>query len=250
MTDAVKDSDGSPKWRVAPSPHGIYWREGMKLGYQDCGSWTLMRNTDPERRAAAWLYAQFVTSKTVSLKKSIVGTTFIRESDLQTDYLTENADQFAGLIEFYRSSARLLYTPTGSNVPNYAAQTPLWKAHIAPAVHGNLTAQEALDNLATAQDDLMVQLAATGDMLRCIPKLNPEREPEFWLEAFPGAPYPKLADEEGVPSTMSYDELIKAWTAVPDEPSIDDGTSDALTMTFSLMLLLLSSWCVFGWQCS
>ena len=31
----VMNADGTPKWRMAPSPHGAYWKEGMKLGYQD-----------------------------------------------------------------------------------------------------------------------------------------------------------------------------------------------------------------------
>ena len=35
---AVMNADGTPKWRMAPSPHGSYWKEGMKLGYQDAGS--------------------------------------------------------------------------------------------------------------------------------------------------------------------------------------------------------------------
>ena len=54
----------------------------MKLGYQDAGSWTLLKSTPVDRRKAAWLYAQFCVSKTVSLKKSHVGLTFIRESDI------------------------------------------------------------------------------------------------------------------------------------------------------------------------
>ena len=37
----VMNDDGTPKWRMAPSPHGVYWKDGMKLGYQDVGSWTL-----------------------------------------------------------------------------------------------------------------------------------------------------------------------------------------------------------------
>lgn len=78
----VVNDDGTPKWRMAPSPHGPYWEEGMKLGYQDVGSWTLMKSTPLERRKAAWLYAQFVTSKSVSLKKTLTGLTPIRQSDL------------------------------------------------------------------------------------------------------------------------------------------------------------------------
>ncbi len=57
----------------APSPHGVYWKDGMKLGYQDVGSWTLMKSTPTDRAKAAWLYAQFVTSKTVDVKKAHVG---------------------------------------------------------------------------------------------------------------------------------------------------------------------------------
>lgn len=54
----VVNADGTPKWRMAPSPHGPYWEEGMKLGYQDCGSWTLFNSTPVDRRKAAWLFAQ------------------------------------------------------------------------------------------------------------------------------------------------------------------------------------------------
>ncbi len=42
---------------------GPYWEEGMKLGYQDAGSWTLFKSTPVDRRKAAWLYAQFVVSQ-------------------------------------------------------------------------------------------------------------------------------------------------------------------------------------------
>ena len=76
------DADGKPLWRMAPSPHGPYWQEGMKLGYQDAGSWTLLNSTPLDRRKAAWLYAQFTVAKTTSLKKSHVGLTIIRDSDI------------------------------------------------------------------------------------------------------------------------------------------------------------------------
>ena len=39
------DDKGEPLWRMAPSPKGPYWEEGMKLGYQDAGSWTLFKST-------------------------------------------------------------------------------------------------------------------------------------------------------------------------------------------------------------
>src|SRR5690606_41167767 len=48
------DDDGNPLWRMAPSPHGPYWEEGQKLGYQDVGSWTILKSTPEDRAKAAW----------------------------------------------------------------------------------------------------------------------------------------------------------------------------------------------------
>ena len=75
----VVNADGTPKWRMAPGPNGPYWKQGMQNGYQDVGSWTFFEEHDANKTAAAWLYAQFVTAKTTSLKKTIVGLTPIRE---------------------------------------------------------------------------------------------------------------------------------------------------------------------------
>jgi glycerol transport system substrate-binding protein len=208
----VVNEDGTPKWRMAPSPHGAYWSEGNKLGYQDAGSWTFLRSTPDERRDAAWLYAQFVTAKTVSLQKSIRGLTFIRESDVNSDYFTENAADYGGLIEFYRSPARVQWTPTGTNVPDYPKLAQLWWENIAPAVSGEVSAQEAMDNLAAAQDDILGRLERGDVGGDCGPRLNDERDPEYWLDQ-PGAPVPQLDDERGEPQTIPYDELIAEWEA-------------------------------------
>ncbi len=206
---AVMNEDGTPKWRMAPSPHGAYWQEGMKLGYQDAGSWTLLNSTPADRRMAAWLYAQFTVAKTVSLKKSIVGLTFIRDTDIRSDYFTENAAKYGGLIEFYRSPARVQWTPTGTNVPDYPKLAQLWWQNVAPAITGEVTAQQAMDNLATAQDEVLSRLERVG-LKECSPKLNEEKDAQYWYDQ-PGAPFPKLADEKGAPETIDYDTLLQTW---------------------------------------
>lgn len=208
----VVDENGNPKWRMAPSPHGPYWEEGMKLGYQDCGSWTLMKSTPVERRKAAWLYAQFVISKTVSLKKTHVGLTPIRESDLWDDSFTERAPKLGGLIEFYRSPARVQWTPTGTNVPDYPKLAQLWWQNVADAVTGDKTPQEALDSLAEQQDKVMERIERSGMQGECGPKLNKKQDPSFWFN-LPGAPKPKLANEKPKGETIDYDELVKSWAA-------------------------------------
>ncbi len=86
---------------------------------------------------AAWLYGQFITSKSVSLKKSVVGLTFIRDSDIRSDYFTQNAAKYGGLIEFYRSPARVAWTPTGTNVPDYPKMAQLWWQNVALVTTGD-----------------------------------------------------------------------------------------------------------------
>ncbi|MCB1885572.1 MAG: carbohydrate ABC transporter substrate-binding protein [Geminicoccaceae bacterium] len=215
----VVNEDGTPKWRMAPSPHGAYWEEGMKLGYQDVGSWTLLKSTPLERRQAAWLYAQFATSKTVSLKKTIEGLTPIRESDVQSEAMTKLAPKLGGLVEFYRSPARVSWTPTGINVPDYPKLAQLWWSNVAEAVTGEVTAQKAMDNLAEQQDRVMMRLERAGVQKECGPKLNEERDAQYWLDQ-PGAPKPKLDDEKPEGVTVAYDTLLKAWEdgkAMPDD---------------------------------
>ena len=206
----VMNADGTPKWRMAPSPHGAYWEEGQKLGYQDAGSWTLMKSTPTDRAKAAWLYAQFVTSKTVSLKKSHVGLTIIRDSDIRHESFTERSTELGGLVEFYRSPARVQWTPTGTNVPDYPRLAQLWWQNIGDASSGAKTPQQAMTALAVAQDRLMQRLERADILGECGPKLNDRRSREYWLSQ-PGAPKPKLANEKPDPITIDYDELVRSW---------------------------------------
>ena len=209
---AVMNDDGTPKWRMAPSPHGPYWEEGMKLGYQDAGSWTLMKSTPLKRRQAAWLYAQFVVSKTVSLKKTHVGLTPIRESDIWHESLTERAPSLGGLIEFYRSPARVQWTPTGTNVPDYPKLAQLWWQNVADATSGEKTPQQALDSLAKSQDKLMARLERAGAQENCGPKMAKERDASYWLNQ-PGSPKKKLSNEKPQGETIDYDVLIERWAS-------------------------------------
>jgi glycerol transport system substrate-binding protein len=211
---AVVDEAGLPLWRMAPSPHGPYWEEGMKLGYQDAGAWTLLASTPLERRKAAWLYAQFVVSKTVSLKKTLTGLTPIRDSDLRSAAMTEAAPRLGGLVEFYRSPARTLWTPTGTNVPDYPKLAQLWWPNVANAVSGAVSAQEAMDALAREQDRVLERLQRAGIQGECGPQLNPEVDAGEWL-ARPGAPKPRLANEKPPGVTVPYDELVARWRALP-----------------------------------
>jgi glycerol transport system substrate-binding protein len=205
----VVNADGTPKWRMAPGPNGPYWKEGMQNGYQDVGSWTFFKNHDANKTAAAWLYAQFVTAKTTSLKKTIVGLTPIRESDIQSDAMTKMAPKLGGLVEFYRSPARVAWTPTGTNVPDYPKLAQLWWKNVATAVTGEKTPQGAMDNLAEEMDKVMARLERAG-MENCPPKLNKPGNPDKILSD-KAAPWKKLANEKPQGKTIAYETLLNAW---------------------------------------
>jgi len=223
----VVNEDGTPKWRMAPSPHGTYWVDGMKLGYQDAGSWTLMKSTPEDRAKAAWLYAQFVVSKTVDVKKSHVGLTFIRESTIRDESFTERAPKLGGLIEFYRSPARVQWTPTGTNVPDYPKLAQLWWQNIGDAASGAKTPQEAMDSLCAEQERVLQRLERAGVQGDIGPKLAEERPMEEWTAEAQAAgnlaPQPKKENEKEQPITVSYDELVKSWADANAAPAAATG---------------------------
>ncbi len=207
------DDNGKPLWRMAPSPHGPYWEKGQKLGYQDAGSWTLFKSTPVDRRKAAWLYAQFAVSKTVDVRKSHVGLTFIRESTINHDSFTERAPKLGGLVEFYRSPDRVMWSPTGINVPDYPKLAQIWWQQIGDVNSGAFTPQQAMDRLAEEMDLVMARMQKADEKANtyggCGPRLNPKTDPEEWLKK-PGSPKAKV-NEKPKGETVNYDELVKRW---------------------------------------
>jgi len=141
-----------------------------------------------------------------------VGLTPIRESDLRSAAMTEVAPRLGGLVDFYRSPARVAWTPTGTNVPDYPKLAQLWWQNVAEAVSGEKTPQQAMDRLAKQQDRVLARLERANVQGNCGPALNPESAPAEWL-AKPGAPKPRLANESPPGETVRYEQLIEAWRA-------------------------------------
>ena len=79
-----------------------------------------------------------------------------------------------------------------------------WAKNVGMAVAGEITPQQAMDRIALAMEDLMMEMKLN----QYSPKLNPKKSREYWLSQ-PGAPKPKCADKKG--ETMPYEMLIKAW---------------------------------------
>jgi glycerol transport system substrate-binding protein len=208
------DDQGNPLWRMAPSPHGPYWKEGQKVGYQDVGSWTILRSTPMDRAKAAWLYAQFAVSKTVDVKKSQVGLTFIRDSTVRHQSFTDRAPKLGGLVEFYRSPDRIRWSPTGINVPDYPKLAQLWWQQIGDVNSGAFTPQEAMDRLAAEMEQVMARMEAADKANNtyggCGPRLSEPKDPSEWLGKADG-PKAKLENEKEAGQTIAYEEIVKRW---------------------------------------
>ena len=178
------------------------------------GSWTLFKSTPVDRRKAAWLYAQFVVAKTVSLKKTHVGLTPIRDSDIRHESFTERAPKLGGLVEFYRSPDRVRWSPTGVNVPDYPKLAQIWWQQIGDVNSGAFTPQQAMDRLASEMDQVMARMQAADEKAKtyggCGPRLNEPQDPSVWLKK-EGSPKAKLDNEKPQGETIKYEELVKRW---------------------------------------
>ncbi len=174
--------DGRPVWRMVPQPRGKFWQQGMKIGYKDIGAHTICTNVRHDYRLAAWLWAQFCTSKIAAVAKFEKGVTPVRRSTLKHPWTQANAYRWGGLVEFYLSDIQHAFTDTGLNVPHYPAIAALWYEHVKMAVEG-VPPETVMQRLAAAVDDVMSRIRLPHRS----PKLNPRMPRKYWLEK-PGAP--------------------------------------------------------------
>ena len=59
--------------------------------------------------------------------------------------------------------------------------------NIGEAISGEVTPQEAMNNLASEMDKVMERIERSGTQVECGPKLNPEQDEAYWLSQ-PGSP--------------------------------------------------------------
>src|SRR3546814_13868817 len=48
------DDEVKPLWRMAPTPHGPYWEDGMKLGYPDTGDRPIVQPNPLDSSPQPW----------------------------------------------------------------------------------------------------------------------------------------------------------------------------------------------------
>ena len=98
---------------------------------------------------------------------------------MRHESFTERAPKLGGLVEFYRSPDRVMWTPTGVNVPDYPKLAQLWWQNIGDVNSGAFTPQQAMDRLAGEMDQVMARMQEADEKAKtyggCGPRLNAPR---------------------------------------------------------------------------
>ncbi len=147
----VVNEDGTPKWRVAPPARCLL--EGRHEAWlSGCGFLDLDEVHPGRSRQGRLALCAVCHVQDGRCEKSHVGLTFIRDSTIHHQSFTDRGPKLGGLVEFYRSPARVQWSPTGTNVPDYPKLAQLWWQAIGDASSGAKTAQEAMDSLCAEQE--------------------------------------------------------------------------------------------------
>jgi glycerol transport system substrate-binding protein len=208
------DDDGNPLWRMAPSPHGPYWKEGMKLGYQDVGSWTLFKSTPST--AQGGLALRPVRRLQDGRHQEEPRRPDLHPRQLHAARVLHRARaQARRLVEFYRSPDRVRGRRPASTCPTIRSwpssggsrsvtSTPApsrrrrpWTG--SPARWTTMARMQAADE---AGQHLRRLRPAAQSGSRSVRVARPSR----------AARAAKLENEKEQGQTIAYDELVKRWT--------------------------------------
>lgn len=91
-------------------------------------------------------------------------------------------------MEFYRSPARVAWSPTGTNIPDYPKLAQSWWQNIGDAMSG--ATQEALDALCAEQEKVLERLERAGVQGDIGPN-EQKQDAQIWLDA-PARRWPNL----------------------------------------------------------
>jgi len=140
-------------------------------------------------------------------------------STVNSKHFTKREPELGGLIEFYRSDNRNVWSPTGINVPDYPKLAQLWWQHIGEVNSGTFTPQQTMDRLADEMDLVMSRMEAADKASNayggCGPRLNKPREASYWLNK-PGSPKAKVNIEiQEILYIVANNYALARHTALP-----------------------------------
>jgi glycerol transport system substrate-binding protein len=97
------DSKIAGKYEVAPMPVSEkFFEYGMVRGYWDAEGWAITEGS--KKKEATWLFAQFMTSKSVSVYKNLEGIMPIRYSTINSKQMMAHDKEWGGFMSLLQNS--------------------------------------------------------------------------------------------------------------------------------------------------
>ncbi len=150
------DSKIKGKFEIAPAPvDERYFEYGMVRGYWDAEGWAITEGS--RNKEASLLFAQFTTSKSVSVWKNLYGIMPIRYSTIDSKQMMAHDEEWGGLITLMRNRDFANYC-AGTDVmwPGFPDSNEPVATAAAEALGENLSPQETADLIADRLDQFLL----------------------------------------------------------------------------------------------
>jgi glycerol transport system substrate-binding protein len=151
------DSKIKGKWACAPVPISEkYFEYGMVRGYWDAEGWAITEGS--KHKEAAWLFAQFMTSKSVSVYKNLAGIMPIRYSTINSKQMSAHDKEWGGIMSLLQNSDFVNYNAgTDELWPGFPDTNEPVSTAVAEALGQKMSPQQMADLVAERLDFFLLE---------------------------------------------------------------------------------------------
>jgi glycerol transport system substrate-binding protein len=151
------DSKIAGKYEVAPIPVSEkFFEYGMVRGYWDAEGWAITEGS--KKKEATWLFAQFMTSKSVSVYKNLEGIMPIRYSTINSDQMMAHDKEWGGFMSLLQNPDFVDYNAgTDELWPGFPDTNEPVSTAVAEALGENMSPQEMADLVAERLDQFLLE---------------------------------------------------------------------------------------------
>lgn len=145
------------KFEVAPIPISEkYYKYGMVRGYWDAEGWAITEGS--KHKEASLLFAEFITSKSVSVYKNVFGIMPIRYSTINSDQMMAHDKEWGGLMTLMKNSDFVGYC-AGTDVlwPGFPDTNEPVATAVAEALGKGMSPEEMANLVAKRLDDFLIE---------------------------------------------------------------------------------------------
>ena len=142
---------------MAPVPVSEkYFEYGMVRGYWDAEGWAISEGS--KHKEASWLFAQFFTSKSVSVYKNLAGIMPIRYSTINSKQMGAHDEEWGGLITLMQNPDFVNYcSGTDELWPGFPDTNEPIATAVAEALGKGMTPQQMADLVAERLDNFLLE---------------------------------------------------------------------------------------------